>query len=176
MDIRRVVTGNTPAGAAVVLDEAVAPITLGVMPGTEFHQIWGSDTPAMLPTDGTKSDLTPVFPPAGGYRFGIMTLGPASVALPADFDLVAGIDELRHKLPGMLEVLEPTSPGMHTTDTIDYVVVLSGEVSLELDNEEQVALRAGDTIVQNGTRHAWRNLSDRPCVMATAIIGATRQL
>ena len=75
----------------------------------------------------------------------------------------------------MVDVLEPDNPGMHTTDTIDYVVVLSGETWLELDHGERLLVRAGDTVVQNGTRHAWRNTSEEPCVMAVALVGATRQ-
>ena len=53
----------------------------------------------------------------------------------------------------MLDVLEPDAPGMHMTDTVDFVVVLSGEAVLELDDGAEVTVRAGDCIVQNGTRH-----------------------
>jgi quercetin dioxygenase-like cupin family protein len=84
------------------------------------------------------------------------------------------LDELRQKLPGMLEVLEPDSPGMHTSDTIDFVHIVSGEIWLELDDGAQRQLRAGDCVIQNGTRHAWRNASTEPCVMAVALIGARR--
>ena len=50
----------------------------------------------------------------------------------------------------------------------------AGELWLELDNGQQHVVRAGDTLVQNGTRHAWRNKSEHPCVMAVALIGAAR--
>jgi quercetin dioxygenase-like cupin family protein len=63
---------------------------------------------------------------------------------------------------------------MHTTDTIDYEVVISGEVWLELDDGAEVHLHPGDTVVQNGTRHAWHNKTDEPCVLAVALIGARR--
>jgi hypothetical protein len=52
-------------------------------------------------------------------------------------------------------VLEPQNPGMHTTDTVDFDVIVSGEVFLELDDGSEVLLKAGDCVVQNGTRHAW---------------------
>ena len=104
----------------------------------------------------------------------MFTLGPQGVGLPADFDLEAGIAEVGQKLPGMIEVLEPDNPRMHTTDTIDFVVVLSGEVWLELDGGQQTLVKAGDIVVQNGTRHAWNNRSDQPCVMAVSLIGAIR--
>ena len=62
-----------------------------------------------------------------------------------------------YKLPGLIDVLEPNHPGMHTTDTVDFDIVISGEVYLELDDGEEVLLKAGDCVVQNGTRHAWHN-------------------
>jgi quercetin dioxygenase-like cupin family protein len=70
--------------------------------------------------------------------------------------------------------MEPGHPGMHTTETVDYCVILSGEVWLELDGGALTHLRAGDTVVQNGTRHAWRNLSEEPVTMAVVQVGAER--
>ncbi len=173
MDVRRIVTGSTAGGAAVVIDERVAPITVGLIPGGEFHAIWGSDTAVALPTDGQRPDTRAWFPPSTGFRFAMVTVGPERPGLPGDFDLAAGIAELEQNLPGMVEVLEPDHPGMHTTNTVDYVVIVSGEVWLELDNGQQHLLQGGDTLVQNGTRHAWHNRSDRPCIMAVALIGAS---
>jgi mannose-6-phosphate isomerase-like protein (cupin superfamily) len=74
----------------------------------------------------------------------------------------------------MLDVLEPDAPGMHMTDTVDFVVVLSGEAVLELDDGAEVTVRAGDCIVQNGTRHRWHNRTKTPCVTAVALVGAAR--
>ena len=63
---------------------------------------------------------------------------------------------------------------MHTTDTVDFAVILSGEVYLELDDGAEVLLKAGDCVVQNGTRHAWHNRSTANCVVAFSMIGARR--
>ncbi len=112
------------------------------------------------------------FPSEGGFRFGMFTVPPAGTEPPADLDMEAAIAEVNQKLPGMMEVSEMDNPGMHRTDTVDYVVVLSGEVSLELDDGQTVPLNAGDCVVQNGTRHAWRNTSSAPCLMAYALVGA----
>jgi quercetin dioxygenase-like cupin family protein len=68
--------------------------------------------------------------------------------------------------------MEPDDPGMHTTDTVDFEVVLEGEVTLELDDGATVTLRAGDTVVQNGTRHRWSNRGDAPARLAVFIVGA----
>ena len=61
---------------------------------------------------------------------------------------------------------------MHTTATIDYGVVLSGEATLELDDGAKVVLRTGDTYVQNGTRHRWSNTGAVPAVLAVVLLGA----
>ena len=64
---------------------------------------------------------------------------------------------------------------MHTTDTVDIDVVISGEIDLELDDGETVHLSAGDCVIQNGTRHAWRNKSTEPAVLFVTLLGARRQ-
>jgi mannose-6-phosphate isomerase-like protein (cupin superfamily) len=77
-------------------------------------------------------------------------------------------------LPGMAAHMEPDAPGMHTTDTVDFEYVVSGRVVLELDDDVKVELGPGDTVVQSGTRHAWRNPYDEPCRMVVVLIGAKR--
>ena len=74
-------------------------------------------------------------------------------------------------MPGAAGHYDPDRPGMHTTQSVDIGVVLDGQLVLELDDGE-VLLGPGDVIVQNGTRHAWRNRSDRNCTMAFVMIGA----
>ena len=81
---------------------------------------------------------------------------------------------MEEKLPGLLAYLEPGNPGMHTTDTIDFEVVLSGEVILELDDGAEKVLRADDTVTQNGTCHRWGNRGTEPAVVAVFLIGAHR--
>jgi len=78
-------------------------------------------------------------------------------------------------LPGMIDVLELDHPGMHTTDTVDFDVVVFGEVVLELDDGAEVVLKAGDCVIQNGTRHAWHNRSGEKCVIAVTLVGAERK-
>jgi mannose-6-phosphate isomerase-like protein (cupin superfamily) len=175
MAVRRLVTGQTPDGRSVIVtDELLEPVTVAMMPGAEFYGIWGSDTPAVLPNDGSVPAVGRWFPPPSGFRFVVVTLPPADTPAPEPVDPDAAAAEMEEKLPGLLETLEPDSPGMHTTDTVDLLLVLSGEVTLELDDGAEVHLRAGDTVVQNGTRHAWRNTSAEPCVLAGAQVGAVR--
>ena len=175
MDMRRVVTGQDAEGKAVfVSDEAVAPVTPALLPGYEFHQIWGSDDRVPLPTAGTRPDAPRYFPPPAGFRFGLFTVAPASEQLDAGVDIAAALAEFEAKLPGMAEHLEPDNPGMHTTDTIDYGFVVSGEVVLELDDGAETVLRAGDTYIQNGTRHRWINRADVPAVLVVSLVGSPR--
>jgi hypothetical protein len=94
--------------------------------------------------------------------------------LPENTNLPAAFAEIQAKLPGMVEILEPMHPGMHTTETVDFDVVLSGEVYPEFDDSSEVLLKAGDCVVQNGTRHAWQNRSAKDCGLAVALIGAQR--
>ena len=176
MKVRRVVTGQEPSGKSVfVSDTEVEPIELAILPSTSFHRLWGSDEPPTLPTAGDVPSMPDYFPPEGGYRFGFFTLGPDSVTLPADLDLVQAIEELNLKLPGLGAAMEPENPGMHTTDTVDIDVVISGEVDLELDDGATVHLKAGDCVIQNGTRHAWRNRSEEPAVLFVTLLGARRE-
>jgi quercetin dioxygenase-like cupin family protein len=63
---------------------------------------------------------------------------------------------------------------MHFTDTVDYGILVDGEISLELDNGKTAALKPGDVVVQNGTRHAWRNRGDKAAKMVFVLIGARR--
>ena len=82
----------------------------------------------------------------------MFTVPPATIVRTGPTPTSADIEEVRQKLPGMLEVLEADHPGMHTTDSVDFDVVLFGEVVLELDDGVEALLKAGDCVVQNGTR------------------------
>ena len=113
------------------------------------------------------------FPPVGGFRFGFFTIPPdGGAGAPPDLDLAAALAEFDQKLPGMAEHLELDEPGMHTTATVDYGVVLSGSATLELDDGAKVVLNPGDTYIQNGTRHRWSNTGAVPAVLGVALVGA----
>jgi mannose-6-phosphate isomerase-like protein (cupin superfamily) len=170
-----VVTGHTPDGKAVVAsDEEVDGIRLDLVPGYEFHRLWGGDEAPTYPDDGSPLAAPQYFPPRGGFRFGLFTVGPDSTAVEDDLDIGAAFQAMEEALPGMASHMEPEAPGMHTTDTVDFEYVISGRVVLELDDGVEVHLKAGDTVVQSGTRHAWRNPFDEPCQMVAVLVGARR--
>ena len=177
MKIRRVVTGHTPDGKATVAsDTEVDGFTFTQLePGNEFHRLWGADEVLNFPDDGSPPPFTNYFPPVGGFRFGLFTVPPQSDVGQDQIDVNVLVKDFEEKMPGAFQYMEPDSPGMHTTDTIDFEYVISGEVWLELDDGEEVHLRPGDTVVQNGTRHAWRNKGSEPCRMVVCSIGAHRR-
>jgi mannose-6-phosphate isomerase-like protein (cupin superfamily) len=163
MDVRRVVTGHDASGKSVfVSDEAVA-----ALPTTGFHRLWGGDATPQFPDDGGVPDHHTYFPPIGGFRFGMFVLPPEGTAEPT-----AGPTDFEGELPGLLSYMDPSDPGMHTTDTIDFEIVLEGTVVLELDDSAEVTLHPGDTVVQNGTRHRWRNSGDTVARLAVFMCGA----
>jgi mannose-6-phosphate isomerase-like protein (cupin superfamily) len=176
MKVRRVVTGHSAEGKAIFAsDEEVEPIVLEKLQGNEFHRLWGGDAVSVFPDDGASPANPRYFPRIGGFRFAMFTVPPSSTALPdgvAPEDVAA---ELDGKLPGLGEHMELDAPGMHTTDTIDFEYVISGRVVLELDDGATRELGPGDTVVQNGTRHAWRNPYDEPCRMVVFLVGAERK-
>jgi mannose-6-phosphate isomerase-like protein (cupin superfamily) len=173
MGIRRVVTGHDDDGKAVFADDSVVePITSAIVPGFEFFRLWGSDEPCRFPDGGSPPPAAQYFPPLGGFRFGLFTVPPDSQAQLDEIDFDTALVEMEEKLPGMAGHMEPDHPGMHTTASVDYEFVVSGRVVLELDDGATVELGPGDTVIQNGTRHAWRNPYDEPCRMVVVLVGA----
>ncbi|HUL93184.1 MAG TPA: cupin domain-containing protein [Burkholderiales bacterium] len=167
---RRVVTGHDDQGRAVVLFDGESPHSffLEKAGGLQLTEIWETrSTPADNSGARDAGDHERRIGPAnGGTVFRIIEYPPDRVRLktlaPEFFGgmgaKAADAETRRH-------------PGMHQTDTIDYCVVLSGEIWAVLD-EGEVLLRAGDCLVQRGTHHAWSNRSDAPCVIAFVLIAA----
>jgi mannose-6-phosphate isomerase-like protein (cupin superfamily) len=179
VQIRRVVTGLDAAGHAIVVSDGPPPRRhdLVHVPGMSTAMLWATAPGRPLPLDG--ADPTPhvlsQLPLPGGTCFLIVAFPPDSVFADPGFDAAAADAEQRLASPGIAELFEPDNPGMHATDSVDYVVVLAGEVWLELDDGQLSHLRAGDTVVQNGTRHAWRNLSAEPVTLAVVQVGMPRK-
>ncbi|WP_276143029.1 cupin domain-containing protein [Rhodococcus sp. T2V] len=95
-----------------------------------------------------------------------MGYAPDSVALAPDFDGVAAGAEFTTYAADLVASMEPDDPGMHRTNTVDFGIVLDGEIVLEIDDGNETLLRAGETFVQLGARHAWRNRSDTTAFVA----------
>ncbi|EQB08061.1 hypothetical protein L288_09030 [Sphingobium quisquiliarum P25] len=141
--IRRVVTGHDGDGRAIIRSDDTAATHDVPAGGARFLQIWATKT---VPADAND--------PIDGRELATgHTISSGSVIRIVDI------------LPGTV------SP-MHRTSSVDYGLVLSGEIELELDGGSVTTLRQGDVAVQRGTMHLWRNSSDTPCRMAFILIEA----
>lgn len=175
MNVRLVATGHDLQGKAVVAsDTEVTPETISLLPGMAFHRLWGADRPPVFPDNGTQPANRDYFPPVGGFRFMMFTVPPHSSNEHVAGDPQTLVAEMESKLPGFAAHMERNDPGMHTTNTIDFDYIISGEIWLELDNGVVVHLRAGDAVVQSGTRHAWRNKGTEPCQIVVFMVGVMR--
>jgi len=177
--MRRIVTGRSPQGRSIFFSDGGPSrhIRIQALPGLEQWEIWA--TPPIPSFPGDPEDPTPrlnsLVPSPGETRFRIVRFPSARERARAEasgFDSKALAREYLEKAPGLAEAHEPDGSGMHTTPTVDYGVVLSGRIWLELDDGEKRLLEAGDCVIQNGTRHAWRNTFEEPCLMAFIMIGA----
>ena len=175
MTVRRVVTGHSKDGKSIVAsDTRVDATRVGLLPGFEFHRLWGSDTAPTYPDDGSPAEHSAYLPPLGGFRFVQIVIPPDVVARLEGEPEESAVAEVEARLPGLLGTLDPDHPGMHTTDTVDLVYVASGQLVLELDDGVEVELKTGDTVVQSGTRHRWHNRTSEPAVMVGVAVGARR--
>jgi mannose-6-phosphate isomerase-like protein (cupin superfamily) len=173
-EVRRVVTGVNRKGESVVVSDGLPPrsVTLELAGGKKMTDLWHLGSRPQSPTDGGDLDHNAnLVPPPGGTHWRIAEFPPDS-AVPHDRDANDVAAEVSEKVPDWLAHIDPSRPGMHQTPTIDFGIVLSGEIWLELD-DANVHLKPGDCVVQRGTMHAWRNRSDKPCVMSFILIDAS---
>ena len=154
MGVRRVVTGLDDRGRSTVIADGEA------FGGDRWAEVWMTDPARGLDAVVDPHDGPMVLePPPGGTAWRVFSVPPDAV--------------LRERLAQAAAVIPGMEPdGFHTTHTVDYVLVVKGEIGLELDTGE-VTLRAGDCVVQRGTRHAWRNHGERP-VRMVAVMLSTR--
>jgi hypothetical protein len=169
MTTRRVVTGNNKEGKSYFVHDGPTPgrLETGFLTNEE---IWIDDPKKPDPDlliDPVKLEVFRLEPPAKGSRFLIFTVPPQN-SMP---DMTP--DEIAKAMSryDMGDSMEAENPGWHSTKTIDYIIVLSGQITLELD-EGTVHLKTGDVVVQRGTRHAWWNNSHEPCTIAGAMIAS----
>ena len=170
---RRVVTGNVKGKSVVHSDEPLLAYEFNSVPGYEHTLIWVNPaTPDLSKEQKVDGYPDSVVPGPGGTSLHFVTFPPDSVFADPSFDAHAAQKEALVRLRGLADHFEKEDPGMHKTNTVDYSVVYDGEIWLELDDGETLHLRRGDVVVQNGTRHAWRNKGAKPVTMLFFLNGA----
>lgn len=168
--IRRVVTGHSEDGKSILVED-IGVEGRSISLGKTFIQLWGEDTTPVHPDNGKMEGNLDWFPKPGGHRFFLWVVPPKS----EDVATSISKSELEALLPGFIQHFEPDNPGMHTTDSVDCTYVISGTITLELDDSIETELHQGDTIIQNGTRHRWHNRGQIPAVLITTCIGSERK-
>ena len=170
---RRIVTGNVNGRSVVQTDEQMEAYQFKTVPGYEHTLIWlNAATPDLSKEQRFDRNPDTVVPGPGGTSLHFVTFPPGSVFADPSFDGVAARDEALIRLRGLADHFEQEDPAMHKTNTVDYAVVYDGEIWMELDEGETLHMKRGDVIVQNGTRHAWRNRGTKPVTMLFLLNGA----
>jgi mannose-6-phosphate isomerase-like protein (cupin superfamily) len=175
--IHRVVTGHDADGKAVVASAGPLPtvVEIAAIPGTIFHEVWSTVGSPALVDNGADPTTGPLVlpPPRHGTRIRFVDIPPDT----GDY-LAQGASRMKEAFAQIGDEKASTvtadspHPLMHRTESIDYGVVIEGELTLVLDDSE-VQLKAGSVVVQRGTNHAWANRSGQPCRMLFVLVDGT---
>jgi hypothetical protein len=170
---RRIVTAIDADGQSYVAEDGPSPAGFA-LPAVAFRSDNMWRTAAAPSPVAAADDIVShrgVCPPQGGTVIRVIDFPPPSGTREEMAALAKGVFEQLY--PDARHQPSERSPGMHETDTIDYAIVLSGEIWAILDRDETL-MRAGDILIQRGTNHAWENRSDAVARMAFVLIDAAR--
>ena len=169
--IRRVVTGNDKNGKSVFIwdDNATAVKEMESMPGLALTDLWQTNSSPANNNGNTDITDRPVVlePPPNGSIFRLVEF-PPDTAWRDRADAVEAFESID---AGHAPVKGSDDPMMHKTSTVDYLIVIKGEIWAILDDSE-VCLKQGDTMIQRGTNHSWSVRTDDPCLLAAVLINA----
>ena len=169
---RRVVTGHRAGKSVALSDQRREPYKFKTVAGFEHTYMWSTN--GNLESDPGKVDQElpkSALPSADGALLHIVTFPPTKTAALSASDPSRIAQEFLTRLPGLADTFERDGSQMHTTQTVDYAILLDGELWLELDDGETLHLVAGDIVVQQATRHGWRNKGERPATIAFVMLG-----
>ena len=169
--IRRVVTGHDENGKSVFIIDGNAPAVkeMDSMPGLALTDLWQTNGAPADNTGNVDSADRPMVlePPANGTIFRLVEFPPDS-AWRGKADAGEAFDSIG---AGHAPVKGSDDPMMHKTSTVDYLIVVKGEIWAILDDSE-VCLKQGDIMVQRGTNHSWSVRTDEPCLLAAILVNA----
>ena len=177
-------------GKSVFVSDGEPPRHFKAETGLEIYEVWRTYSIPSIPVDESDPtiEMTSCLPEVGeGGSFLRFYCFPGTEAIEQAVKNgvdVEAIEKQRLAYPGInpktgkpFFAVErvPDNPQMHVTDTIDYAIVVSGEIWMEMDDGAEVHLKQGDVVIQNGTKHAWRPRSPAPCVMAYCMTGVANK-
>ena len=169
--VRRVVTGHDKQGKSVFLMDGPAPNIkeMASMPGLALTDLWETDGAPANNAGNADAAARPVRlePPQNGSILRIVEFPPDS-AWRNNADSKAAFDSIG---AGHAKDAANADPMMHTTATVDYLIILKGEIYAILENGETL-LKPGDIMIQRGTNHSWSVRGNEPCILAAILINA----
>jgi hypothetical protein len=153
---RHIVTGNDANGRSHIVEDGpvTTSLAMGGLPGFEFLNVWSTKGPGIADSDG-PSAAGDIFPPPGGTRF-------HRIQYPSGFGVAEPDDDAAAELARIR---------IHRSDSIDFGIVLEGELTLVLEDGSETVMRKGDLVIQNGTVHGWRNTGAEPAVALFVMVG-----
>jgi mannose-6-phosphate isomerase-like protein (cupin superfamily) len=169
--VRRVYTGHNKQGRAVIIQDGLAPNVkeMASMPGLALTDLWETTGPlASNEGNADAADRTVrLEPPRGGSILRIVEF-PPDKAWRDSADAKAAFESIG---AGHAKDKQSADPMMHKTSTVDYIIVISGEIYAVVE-EGEVLLKPGDVFIQRGTNHSWSVRGDVPCVIAAVLVSA----
>lgn len=168
--MRRVITGHNEKGRSIVTLDGPPARSIGEDVGGLF-ELWNTDGLDVISTDqNDRADQDIILSPlGGGTKFRYFQINPLPEGVPEDMLQEIAADAFEKVGAAHHRVDTTKHPAMHKTETIDYIILLKGDVTLILDDEE-VDLKPFDVVVQRGTNHAWVNNGTEPALLIAVLI------
>jgi|TARA_Y100000385_G_scaffold220854_1_gene230460 mannose-6-phosphate isomerase-like protein (cupin superfamily) len=168
--MRRVVTGHDEEGKSIVVLDGPPAQSIGEDVGGLF-ELWNTDGNLINTKDriDRADDEILLSPPKNGSKFRYFQINPTPEGVPMDVLQNMAADAFEKIGASHHRIDTSKHPAMHKTDTIDYIILLEGDVTLILDKEE-VDIKPHDVVVQRGTNHAWVNNGNNPALLIAVLI------
>lgn len=172
--IIRTVTGHDDQGKAIVVSHGPLPhvAAIAAIPGTTFHEVWCTEGSPARVDNGPDPSLgsLQLKPPPMGTRIRFVDIPPDTEEFlqQGAARMHAAFSQIGDSAASTVKAQSP-HPLMHRTESVDYGIVIEGEMTLVLDDSE-VTLRPGSVVIQRGTNHAWANRSGKPCRMLFILV------
>ncbi len=168
--MRRIITGHNQHGKSIITLDGPPARSIGEDVGG-LYEVWNTDGSDIISTDEIdRADVDILLsPPSGGTKFRYFQINPLPEGVPDAMMQEIAADAFEKIGAAHHRVDTKKHPAMHKTETIDYIILLQGDVTLILD-EEEIDLKPFDVVVQRGTNHAWVNNGDEPALLIAVLI------